>query len=90
MGTENDHDLLVQIARDTKANKESLGILFRTIEGNGQPGLKQRMTTLEASHNECQRQRDREADQEPAKQGNVIAWMALVVTVATLLAVVFT
>lgn len=74
-----DHDLLVKIAADTEANKNSLGILFRTIEGNGQPGLKQRMTQMEAEHKLCKEQ----TSLNPQKQNNLIQWVMVAIMIGT-------
>lgn len=77
-----DRDLLIQIAADTKANKDSLKILFHAIEGNGQPGLKQRMTAVETSHTECKKQRETEAAQEPVRNSNAIQVVNILVILA--------
>jgi hypothetical protein len=56
----------------------SVGILFKAIEGNGQPGLKQDMAVLKSEHAACMRDREIEKNNEPQKQNNLIAWLALV------------
>ena len=52
------NERLVRMETKLDSNARQLGILFRSIEGNGQPGLKQRMTVLESGHDACQRERD--------------------------------
>lgn len=81
--TDEDRALLITIAADTKANKESLGVLFRTIEGNGRPGLKQEMAVLQSEHVECKRLRELKANQQPQRQGNLIQWLMVATMVAT-------
>jgi len=44
----------------TKSNSEMLKVLFRSLEGNGQPGIKQRLTELEAEHKQCMQMRSEE------------------------------
>jgi len=70
---------LVRMETKLDANARQLGILFRSIEGNGQPGLKQRMSVLEAGHDACQKERYN----NPAKTNNLIQWLMVVTMVAT-------
>ena len=43
-----DHDLLVQLKITQDMHDKMLHTLFDSIEGNGRPGLKQRVAVLEA------------------------------------------
>ena len=70
---------LVRMETKLDANARQLGILFRSIEGNGQPGLKQRMSVLEAGHDACQKDRY----SQPAKTSNVIQWIMVLIMIAT-------
>jgi hypothetical protein len=77
--TDEDRERLVRMETKLDTNATSLGILFRSIEGNGQPGLKQRMTVLEAGHDACQRERD----SGPSRHNNVIQWVMVLIMVVT-------
>jgi hypothetical protein len=52
-------------------------VLFRAVEGNGQPGLKQKVAKLEQAHADCQRIRS----QEVGKDSNKLAMAAILVAV---------
>lgn len=43
-----DHDLLVKLATTQQTHSGQLKTIFHSIEGNGQKGLKERVTLLEA------------------------------------------
>ena len=66
-----------------EANQKSLGILFRTIEGNGQPGLKQRFAVLESEHTRCMQEKRDSANLKPTKSGNHIQWVVVCLMVVS-------
>jgi hypothetical protein len=79
MANEEMNERLARIETKLDANAASLSILFRGLEGNGQPGIKDRMTGLEA----VVRDHLRLHDQDPVKHGNLIQILILVAMVVT-------
>lgn len=87
--TNEDSARLARIEAKMDSAGKSINILFHSIEGNGQPGLKERMTLIEAAHNQCQRDRQMDKESQPAKQGNLIQGLVLTIMVITCLLSVF-
>ena len=57
--------------------EKEISVLFKALEGNGQPGLKQRLTSIEQSHRECMERQKL----KPKNDGNKIAMAALGVAI---------
>ena len=69
--------LIIELHTMAKTTEKHISTLFKAIEGNGQPGLKQEVAGLKRSQMEClERQR-----QAPANYGNKIAIGAVLVAV---------
>jgi hypothetical protein len=75
--TEEDRERFVRMESKLNDNGRSLGILFKGIEGNGQPGLKDRMTGLEVKLSDHLLLHS----QAPARKDNVIQIVALLVMI---------
>jgi hypothetical protein len=76
---EADRERMVRIETKLDSNAKSLGILFKSIEGNGRPGLKDRVTGLEIvvnDHIKCH-------DSQTGKSGNVIQVIITLVMIIT-------
>jgi hypothetical protein len=78
--TEEDRERMVRMETKLDANAKSLGILFKSIEGNGKLGLKDRMTGLEIMVGDHLRMHE----SSPQKQGNVIQWFILTIMIAAI------
>jgi hypothetical protein len=66
-------ELVVAIDVRQKTMAKQVSTIFRTLEGNGHPGLKQKMAVLESEHEKCMQDRAT----LPARQSNVIQWLML-------------
>lgn len=73
------HNMLLGLAPLVKAHEKD-------INGNGQPGMKERLTQMETSHGECQKRQGA----QPAVHGNWIAVAALLVCLAGIVVQLYT
>lgn len=76
-----DRRILIETHTLVKSQSTQIGKLFSAIEGNGQPGLKQKVALLEQSHKECKQDRKEEKAAQPANMSNAIACFAMLVAI---------